>query len=316
MKHHAPVCRPFTLNTRTHAWKHPYQRRWRPGAPRAGWRAAWGMDSPAQICLILPQAEISVSLSAWEHIYIVPGFLVTLPQDRKWGLSCRSTTWSVHRWKKSQFSSVAQSCPTLCDPMDCSRPGFPVHHQFPEFTQSHVHWVGDAIQPSHPLLSCSSPASIYPSIKVFTNESVFRIRWSKYWGFSFSINPFNEYSGLISFRRDWFDLLAAQGALKSFLQCYSSKASILWYSAFFMVQFSHPYVITGKTIALSIWLLSGSSQIFTLSTYFSLVIMFGRFWKGAWRKQLILKVWTEGNWRLNKLTYIGNYSVKWFFHPV
>ena len=162
VKHHAPVCRPFTLNTRTHAWKHPYQKRWRPGAPRAGWRAAWGMDSPAQICLILPQAEISVSLSAWEHIYIVPGFLVTLPQDRKWGLSCRSTTWSVHRWKKSQLSSVAQSCPTLCDPMDCSRPGFPVHHQFPEFTQSHVHWVGDAIQPSHPLLSCSPPAFNLP----------------------------------------------------------------------------------------------------------------------------------------------------------
>ena len=177
----------------------------------------------------------------------------------------------------------------------------------------------ESVMPSNHLILCYPVLllpSIYPSIKVFTNESVFRIRWSKYWGFSFSINPFNEYSGLISFRRDWFDLLAAQGALKSFLQCYSSKASILWYSAFFMVQFSHPYVITGKTIALSIWLLSGSSQIFTLSTYFSLVIMFGRFWKGAWRKQLILKVWTEGNWRLNKLTYIGNYSVKWFFHPV
>ena len=109
--------------------------------------------------------------------------------------------------------------------------------------------------PSNHLILCYPVLllpSIYPSIKVFTNESVFRIRWSKYWGFSFSINPFNEYSGLISFRRDWFDLLAAQGALKSFLQCYSSKASILWYSAFFMVQFSHPYVITGKTIALTI----------------------------------------------------------------
>ena len=88
---HMSVCSPFTLNTRTHVWEHPYQRRWRPGTPRADWRVAWGMDSPAQICLILPQAASSVSLSAWEHICIVPGFLVTLPQGRKWGLSCRST---------------------------------------------------------------------------------------------------------------------------------------------------------------------------------------------------------------------------------
>ena len=158
LNHHMPVWSPFTLNIHTDVWEHPYQRRWRPGTPRGDWRVAWGMDSPAQMCLILPQAERSVSLIAWEHIYIAPGFLVTLPQNRKWGLTCRSTTWSVHRWKKSQFSSVTQSYLTLCDPMDCSRPGLPVHHHIPELTQSHVHWVSDAIQPSHPLSSPSPPA--------------------------------------------------------------------------------------------------------------------------------------------------------------
>ena len=95
----------------------------------------------------------------------------------------------------SQFSSFAQSCPTLCDPMDCSTPGFPVHHQLLEFVQTHVHRVGDAIQPSHPLLSPSPPASIFPSIRVFSNESVLRITWPKYWSLSFSISPSNEYSG-------------------------------------------------------------------------------------------------------------------------
>ena len=105
-----------------------------------------------------------------------------------------------------QFSSVTQSCPTLCDPMDCSMPGFPVHHQLPELTQTHVHHISDAIQPSHPLSSPSPPA--FPSIRVFSNESVFSIRWQKYWSFSFSISPSNEYSGLISFRTDWLNLPA------------------------------------------------------------------------------------------------------------
>ena len=117
-----------------------------------------------------------------------------------------------------QFNSVTQSCLTLCDPMDCSTPGLPVHHQL--LAQTHVHQVGDAIQPSHPL---SSPSSIFPSIKVFSNESALRIRWPKYWSFLFSISPSNEYSGLISFRIDWFDLLAVQGTLKSLLQHHSSK---------------------------------------------------------------------------------------------
>ena len=146
-----------------------------------------------------------------------------------------------------QFSSVAQSCPTLCDPMDCGTPGLPVHHQLLEFTQTHVHWAGDAIQPTHPLSSPSPP--IFPSIRVFSNESVLSIRWPKYWSFSFNISPSNEHSGLICFRMDWLDLLAVQGTLKSLLQHHSSKASILWHSAFFMGQLSHPHMTTGKTIA-------------------------------------------------------------------
>ena len=119
-----------------------------------------------------------------------------------------------------QFSSVAQSCPTLCDPMDCSTTGFSVHHQLPELAQTHVHWVGDAIQPSHPL-SSPSPPSIFPSIRVFSNESVLCIRWPKYWNFSFSISPSNKYSGLISFKIGWFYFLAIQGTLKSLLQHHS-----------------------------------------------------------------------------------------------
>ena len=111
---------------------------------------------------------------------------------------------------------VTQLCPTLCDPMDCHMPGFPVLHHLLEFAQTHVHWVGDAIQPSHPLLS-PSPPSIFPSIRVFSSELAVRIRWPKYWSFSFSISPSNEYSGLIFFRIDWFDLVAVQGTLKSLL---------------------------------------------------------------------------------------------------
>ena len=150
------------------------------------------------------------------------------------------------------ISSVAQSCLILCDPMDCSTPGFSVHCQLPELTQTHVHWVGNAIQPSHPLSSASPPNfKIFPSIRVFSNESVPCIRWPKYRSFSFSISPSNEYSGLISFRIDWLDLLAFQGTLKSLLQHHSSKASILQCSAFFIVQLSHPYVPVGKTIALT-----------------------------------------------------------------
>ena len=120
-----------------------------------------------------------------------------------------------------QFSSVSQSCLTLCDPMDCSMPGLPVHHQLPEFTQTRVHRVGDAIQPSHPLSSPSLLPSIFPSIRVFSNESALHISLSKYWSFNFNISPFEEHSGLISFRMDWLDLLAVQGTLKSLFQHHS-----------------------------------------------------------------------------------------------
>ena len=114
-----------------------------------------------------------------------------------------------------QFSSVARSRLTLCDTTDWSTPGFPVPYQFPELTQTHVHWVSDDIQLSHPLSSPSSLPSIFPSIRVFSSESVLHISWPKYWSFSFSISPSNEYSGLISFRMDWLDLLVVQGTLKS-----------------------------------------------------------------------------------------------------
>ena len=135
--------------------------------------------------------------------------------------------------------------------MNRSTPGFPVHHQHPEFTQTHIHRVGDAIQPSHPLSSPSPSAPIPPSIRVFSNESTLHMRWPKYWSFSLSISPSNEYSGLISFRVDWLDLLAVQRTLKRLLQHYSSKASILQFSAFFIVQLSHLYMTAGKTIALT-----------------------------------------------------------------
>ena len=150
-----------------------------------------------------------------------------------------------------QFSSVTQSCPTLCNPMNRSTPGLPVHHQLPEFTQSHVHRVSDAIQPPHPLSSPFPPTPISPSIRVFSNESTLRMRWPKYWSFSFSVIPSKEISGLISFRMDWLDLLAVQGTLKSLLQHHSFKASILRRSAFLTVQLSHPYMTTGKTTALT-----------------------------------------------------------------
>ena len=135
--------------------------------------------------------------------------------------------------------------------MKRSSPGLPVHHRLQEFTQTHVHGVGDAIQPSHPLSSPSPPIPIPPSIRVFSSESTLRMRWLKYWSFSFSISPSNEYPGLISFRMDWLDLLAVQGTLKSLLQHRSSKASIFRLSAFFTVQLSHPSMTAGKTTALT-----------------------------------------------------------------
>ena len=157
--------------------------------------------------------------------------------------------------------------------MDCSTPGFHVYHQLPELTQTHVHRVSEATQPSHPL-SSPSPTFNLSQHRVFSNESVLCIRWPKYWSFSFSIIPSKEYSGLTSFRVDWLDLLAVQGTLKSLLQHHISKASILRCFAFFIVQFSHPYVTTGKTIALTRRTFVGKVMSLLFNKLSKLVIVF------------------------------------------
>ena len=150
-----------------------------------------------------------------------------------------------------QFSSVSRSCPTLWDPKNRSTPGLPVHHNsWSPLKPKSIKLV----MPSNHLILCRSLLllpSIFPRIRVFSNESALHIRWPKDWSFSFSMGPSNEYSGLISFRTDWFDLLAVQGTLRSLLQHHISKASVLWCSALFMVQLSHPYMTTGKPIALT-----------------------------------------------------------------
>ena len=158
--------------------------------------------------------------------------------------------------------------------MNRSTPGLPVHHQLPEFTQTHVHRVSDAI---HHLILCRPLLllpPIPPSISVFSNESTLRMRWPKYWSFSFSIIPSKEIPGLISFRMDWLDLLAAQGTLESLLQHHSSKASILQRSAFFIVQLSHPHMTTGKTIALTRRTFFGKVMSLLLNILSRLVITF------------------------------------------
>ena len=158
-------------------------------------------------------------------------------------LVCSTGPWSV--------SSVAQLCLTLCNPMDCSMPGLPVHRQLPESTQTHVHWVDDAIQPSHPLLSSS------PAFNIFQHQGLYQ--WvrshqvAKVLEFQLQHQSFQWISGLISYRIDWFDFLAIQGTLRSVIQQHSSKASIFWCSVFFMVQLSHLYMTTLKTIALTSW---------------------------------------------------------------
>jgi len=158
--------------------------------------------------------------------------------------------------------------------MNRSMPGLPVHHQLPEFTQTHIPLVGDAL---HYLILCHPFILLLPiplSIRVFFNESTLHMRWPKYWSFSFSIIPSKEHPGLISFRMDWLDLLAAQGTLKSLLQHHSSKASILRRSAFFTVQLSHPYVTTGKTIALTRRTFVGKVMSLLLNMLSRLVITF------------------------------------------
>ena len=159
---------------------------------------------------------------------------------------------------------------TFCDPMDCSTPGFPVHHQLPELAQTHVHPVSDVIQLSHPLSSCLQTFSASGSFLM----SQFFISGGQYWSFSFSISPSSEYSGLISFRIDWFNLFVVQGTLKSLLQHHSSKASILQCSAFFILQLSHPYVTTGKTIALTRWTFVGKVMSLFFNMLSRLVIGF------------------------------------------
>ena len=154
----------------------------------------------------------------------------------------------IHIIYTYQFSSVAKLCPTLCNLMNRSTPGLPVHHQLPESTQTHVHV---SMMPSKHLMLCPPLLllpSIFPRIRVFSNESALCIRWPKYWSFSFNISPSNEHPGLISFRMDWLDLFADP---QSLLQHHSLKASIILHSAFFIVQLSHPHMTTGKTVALT-----------------------------------------------------------------
>ena len=145
--------------------------------------------------------------------------------------------------------------------MNCSTPGLPVHHQLPEFTQTHVHQVGAVIQPSRPLSSSSPPLlllpSMTPSIRVFSNESTLRMRWPKYWSFSFSISPSKEHPRLIYLEWTGWISLQSKAHSKSLLQYHSSKASVQQHSAFFTVQLSHPYMTSGKTIALTRWTFVG-----------------------------------------------------------
>ena len=159
--------------------------------------------------------------------------------------------------------------------MDCSKPGFPVHHQFLELAQTHVEI--ELVMPSNHLILCCPILflpSIFPSIRVFSNESVLRKRCPKYWSFSFNISPSNEYSGLISFRMDWLDLPEVQGTLKSLLQHHNSKASVIQNSAFFIVQLSHPYMTTGKTITLTRWIYVGNVMSLLFNIPYRLVITF------------------------------------------
>ena len=169
------------------------------------------------------------------------------------------------------LSSVVPSLScTLCDPMNCSTPSFPVLHYLPELAQTPVHWVGDAIQPSHPLSSLLLLPSTFPSIRVFSNESALGIRWPKYWSFSFSISPSSEYQRLISFRIDWFDLLAVQESSPT-PQFKSINSSVL---SFLMVQLSHLYMTTGKTIALTIQTFAGKVMSLLFNMLSRLVIAF------------------------------------------
>ena len=189
-------------------------------------------------------------------------------------------------------------CPTLCNPMYCSTPGFLSINNSQEFSQTHVHRDSDVIQPSHPLLSPFPSTFNLSSIRVFSSESLLLIRWPNYWTCNFINSPSNEHSGLISFRMDWLDLLAVQGTLKSLLQHHTSKTSILWCSAFLMVQLSHPYMKTGKTIALTSWTFVSKVMSLLFNMLSRLVIAF------LPRSKLLLISWLQSPsvviWELQK----------------
>ena len=173
-----------------------------------------------------------------------------------------------------QFNSITQSYPTLCNPMECRMPGLPVHHQLLELPKL---MSIELVMPSNHLILCHPLlllCSVFPSIRIFSSESVLHIRWPKDWSFSFNISPSSEYLGLIFFRKDWLDLLTVQGTLKSLLQYHSSKASILRCSAFFIVQLSHPYMTTGKTITLTRWTFVGKVMSLLFNMLSRLVIAF------------------------------------------
>ena len=183
-----------------------------------------------------------------------------------------SGTWCLP-FSSVQFSSVTQSCPTFCDPMNRRVPGCSVHHHLPSSLKLKSI---ESVMPSSQLILCHPLLllpPIPPSIRVYSNESTLRMKWPKYWSFSFSISPSNEHPGLISFKMDWLDFLEVQGTLKSLLQHHSSKASILRHSAFFTVQLSHPYMTTGKTIALTRQTLVGKVMSLLLNMLSRLVIL-------------------------------------------
>ena len=240
---------------------------------RIGWKELWLMEQ-----LWESLGPCSGELQ-YEDCQQRSSVSVTEPNRSVHLMCCQSTDIGLW-WRKAQsllegaLSSVVQSWPTVCNPMDHSTPGLPVHHQLPELAQIHVHRVGDAIQQSHPLSSPSPPAfnlSRYQGLYQWVSSLH---QGPKYWSFSFSISPFNEYSGLISFMIAWFDLLAVQGTLKSFLEHHSSKVSILQNSAFCMVQLSHPYITTGKTIALTRRTFVGKVMSLFFNMLSSLVIAF------------------------------------------
>ena len=182
--------------------------------------------------------------------------------------SCSDVRGHVH------FSSLTQSCPTLCDPMDCSMPGFPVHHKLLEFTQTHVHWVGDAIQPSHPLSFPSLPACTLSQHQGLLKWVSSSRQVAKVLEFQLQHQSFPWIFRADFLRMDWLDLLAVQRTLKSLFQHHSSKALILWCSAFFIVQLSYPYMTTGKTIALTKWIFVGKVMSLLFNMLSRLVITF------------------------------------------